>query len=55
MKKVRAATDFGIQFQIPGTPKFCQRFFKRKLTVVRHIEGQLVWFQTGSVFGPSSR
>ena len=51
MKKVRAATDFGVQFQIPGTPKFCQRFFKRKLTVARFIEGQKVWFQTGSVFG----
>ena len=51
MKKVRAATDFGVQFQIPGTPKFCKRFFKLKLTVARFIEGQKVWFQTGSVFG----
>jgi hypothetical protein len=51
MKKVRAATEFDIQFQIPGTPQFCQAYFKRKLTVARFIEGQKVWFQTGSVFG----
>jgi hypothetical protein len=51
MKKVRAATEFTIQFQIPGTPTYCERFFKRKLTVPRYVEGQLVWFQTGSVFG----
>ena len=51
MKKIRAATDFGVQFQIPGTPSFCQAYFKRKLTVARFVEGQKVWFQTGSVFG----
>jgi hypothetical protein len=51
MKKVRAASEFDVQFQIPGTPEFCQRFFKRKLTVARFVEGQKVWFQTGSVFG----
>lgn len=51
MKKVRAATDFRVQFQIPGTPRFCKHYFKRKLTVARYVEGQLVWFQTGSVFG----
>jgi hypothetical protein len=51
MNKVRAASEFGVQFQIPGTPAFCQRFFKRRLTVARFIEGQKVWFQTGSVFG----
>jgi hypothetical protein len=51
MNKVRAATDFGVEFQIPGTPSLCKRFFKRKLTVARFIEGQKVWFQTGSVFG----
>jgi hypothetical protein len=51
MKKVRAATEFDIQFDIPGTPQFCQAYFKRKLTVARFIEGQKVWFQTGSVFG----
>ena len=51
MKKVRAATEFDIQFDIPGTPQYCQAFFKRKLTVARFVEGQKVWFQTGSVFG----
>ena len=51
MKKVRAATEFGVQFEIPGTPEFCQAYFKRKLTVARFVEGQKVWFQTGSVFG----
>jgi hypothetical protein len=51
MKKIRAATEFTIQFQIPGTPTYCEHFFKRKLTVPRYVEGQLVWFQTGSVFG----
>ena len=51
MKKVRAATEFSVQFQIPGTPQFCQAYFKRKLTVARFVEGQKVWFQTGSVFG----
>jgi hypothetical protein len=51
MKKIRAATEFTVQFQIPGTPKFCQAYFKRKLTVARFVEGQKVWFQTGSVFG----
>ena len=28
MKKIRAATDFGVQFQIPGTPAFCQRLLQ---------------------------
>ncbi len=51
MKKVRAATDFSVRFQIPGTPKFCQRYFTRQLTVARFVEGQKVWYQTGSVFG----
>jgi hypothetical protein len=51
MKKVRAATEFDVQFQIPGTPEFCQAYFKRKLTIARFVEGQKVWFQTGSVFG----
>jgi hypothetical protein len=51
MNKVRAATEFDVQFQIPGTPEFCQAYFKRKLTVARFVEGQKVWFQTGSVFG----
>ena len=51
MKKVRAATEFSVQFQIPGTPDYCQAYFKRKLTVARFVEGQKVWFQTGSVFG----
>jgi hypothetical protein len=51
MKKVRAATEFDVEFQIPGTPDFCQAYFKRKLTVARFVEGQKVWYQTGSVFG----
>ena len=51
MNKVRAAREFDVQFKIPGTPKFCKRYFKRKLTIPRFIEGQRVWFQTGSVFG----
>ena len=51
MNKVRAAKEFTVQFKIPGTPKFCKRFFKRKLTIPRFIEGQRVWFQSGSVFG----
>ena len=51
MNKVRAATEFSVQFQIPGTPDYCQAYFKRKLTVARFVEGQKVWFQTGSVFG----
>ena len=51
MNKMRAANDFGVQFQIPGTPSFCKHYFKRKLTVARFVEGQKVWFQTGSVFG----
>ena len=51
IRKVRAAKEFTVKFQIPGTPNYCKRFFTRKLTVKRFIEGQLVWFQTGSVFG----
>jgi hypothetical protein len=51
MKKVGAATEFSVQFQIPGTPSLCQHFFKRKLTVKRFVEGQLVWVQAGSAFG----
>ena len=55
MNKVRAASEFDVQFQIPGTPDYCQAYFKRKLTVARFVEGQKVWFQTGSVFGGNVR
>jgi hypothetical protein len=48
---VRGASEFDVQFKIPGTPSFCKHYFKRKLTIPRFIEGQRVWFQTGSVFG----
>jgi hypothetical protein len=51
MNKVRAAKEFNVQFKIPGTPNFCKHYFKRKLTIPKFIEGQKVWFQSGSVFG----
>ncbi|MFI5027817.1 MAG: hypothetical protein ACHQCF_02400 [Solirubrobacterales bacterium] len=51
MAKVRAAKRFTVDLDIPAAPNFCHRYDIRHLTVRRSLRGQVVWLQSGSVFG----
>jgi hypothetical protein len=45
---------FVVHFKIPGEPGFCQRKYRKELTVPRIVDGQRVVFQSDSKFGPGS-
>jgi hypothetical protein len=45
---------FIVHFKIPGEPGFCERKYKKELTVPRIVDGQRVVFQSDSKFGPGS-
>jgi hypothetical protein len=51
MGKVRAAKGFFVKMGIPGTPRYCNRYYSRRLTIKRTVQSQLVWFQSDSIFG----
>jgi hypothetical protein len=46
--------SFIVHFKIPGEPGFCERKYKKELTVPRIVDGQRVVFQSDSKFGPGS-
>jgi hypothetical protein len=45
---------FVVHFKIPGEPGFCQRKYRKELTIPRIVDGQRVVFQSDSKFGPGS-
>jgi hypothetical protein len=51
MAKVRSAKEFTVEMEIPGTPRYCHRFYDRHLTIKHSVHNQLVWFQSDSIFG----
>ena len=54
MARVRAARRFTVELDIPAAPSFCRRYETRHLTTKRSAHGQVVWLQSGSVFGAGS-
>jgi hypothetical protein len=54
MDKVRAAKRFIVTMNIPGVPRYCDRYDTRHLTVKRSVHSQVVWFQSDSIFGTGS-
>jgi hypothetical protein len=54
MDKVRAAKRFNVTMNIPGVPRYCDRYDARHLTVKRSVHSQVVWFQSDSIFGTGS-
>lgn len=54
MARVRAARRFTVEIDIPAAPGFCRRYETRHLTTRRSAHGQVVWLQSGSVFGAGS-
>ena len=51
MDKVRAARRFTVVTNVPAVPRYCNSYDTRHLTIRRTIHSQVVWFQSGSVFG----
>ena len=55
MEKVRAAKRFTVMMSIPGTPRYCNRYDTRHLTIRKTVHSQVVWFQSDSIFGTRLR
>jgi hypothetical protein len=53
-ERARAAHDFAIQFRIADAPRECQALFTRYLTAKRPVHNQVVFRQSGSIFGGTS-
>lgn len=51
MARVRAARRFTVDLNIPAAPRLCRRYDVRHLTIRRTVHSQVVWFQSGSIFG----
>lgn len=51
MDKVRAAKRFTVVMTIPSAPRYCHHYDTRHLTIRHTIHGQVVWFQSDSIFG----
>ncbi len=49
--RVRAARRFTVDLSLPAAPDFCRRYEARHLTTRRTVHSQVVWSQSGSVFG----
>lgn len=50
MRKIRAARLFKLRFGIPKAPGFCARYYTKRLTIRKRFSGQVVWFQSDSIF-----
>lgn len=53
--RVRAANGFTVTLGIPAAPHFCERYETRHLTVRRPVHDNVIWFQSDSAFGTTSR
>lgn len=51
MDKAEAAKRFLVTLHMPATPSYCDRYYTRRLTIKRSVRGQVVWFQSDSIFG----
>jgi len=51
MDRVRAAKRFTVLMDVPSAPRLCRRYDTRHLTIRRTVHGQVVWFQSDSIFG----
>jgi len=50
-EKVRGAKGFMVDLNLPVAPRYCKRFYTRRLTIKRTVHSQVVWFQSDSIFG----
>ncbi len=53
MQRARQARAFLLTLDLPSTPSYCQRYFTRRLSLRKTVQGQTVWFQSDPAFGPA--